>query len=85
MVIALNTRTILSIFRDMKMVKYNNVGWGDDEAVQLAEVLPLCHSATELQLESNELPFERSRPGRSSFLFSTHGRGQRCRRLWLGI
>ena len=48
MVIALNTRTILSIFRDMKVVKYVGVGWGDDEAVQLAEVLPLCTSATEL-------------------------------------
>ena len=41
MVIALNTRTILSIFRDMKELKYADVGWGDDEAVQLAEVLPL--------------------------------------------
>ena len=46
MVIALNTRTILSIFRDMKMIAYSEVGWGDDEAVQLAEVLPLCTSAT---------------------------------------
>ena len=54
MVIALNTRTILSIFRDMKMVKYVNVGWGDDEAVQLAEVLPLCTSATELWLSINK-------------------------------
>ena len=53
MVIALNTRTILSIFRDMKMIKYLDVGWGDDEAVQLAEVLPLCTSATELNVTSN--------------------------------
>ena len=55
MVIALNTRTILSIFRDMKVVKYLNVGWGDDEAVQLAEVLPLCTSATELWLGGNKI------------------------------
>ena len=55
MVIALNTRTILSIFRDMKMVKYLEVGWGDDEAVQLAEVLPLCTSATELNLWRNKI------------------------------
>ena len=55
MVIALNTRTILSIFRDMKMLAYSEVGWGDDEAVQLAEVLPLCTSATELELQSNKI------------------------------
>ena len=55
MVIALNTRTILSIFRDMKMVKYLNVGWGDDEVVQLAEVLPLCTSATLLFLFDNQI------------------------------
>ena len=55
MVIALNTRTILSIFRDMKELKYVEVGWGDDEAVQLAEVLPLCTSATELRLGSNKI------------------------------
>ena len=55
MVIALNTRTILSIFRDMKMVKYREVDWGDDEAVQLAEVLPLCTSATELNLGNNKI------------------------------
>ena len=54
MVIALNTRTILSIFRDMKELEYSLVGWGDDEAVQLAEVLPLCTSATELNLENNK-------------------------------
>ena len=55
MVIALNTRTILSIFRDMKMVKYVDVGWGDEEVVQLAEVLPLCTSATELNLVGNQI------------------------------
>tara|TARA_B100000405_G_scaffold86964_1_gene60232 strand:- start:4 stop:471 length:468 start_codon:yes stop_codon:yes gene_type:complete len=55
MVIALNTRTILSIFRDMKVVKYASIGWGDDEAVQLAEVLPLCTSATELNLGANKI------------------------------
>ena len=55
MVIALNTRTILSIFRDMKMVKYLKNGWGDDEAVQLAEVLPLCTSATELNSPWNKI------------------------------
>ena len=55
MVIALNTRTILSIFRDMKVIKYVGVRWGDDEAVQLAEVLPLCTSATELELQSNKI------------------------------
>ena len=55
MVIALNTRTILSIFRDMKKLTYYQVGWGDDEAVQLAEVLPLCTSATELNLNGNKI------------------------------
>ena len=55
MVIALNTRTILSIFRDMKVIKYVDVGWGDDEAVQLAEVLPLCTSATRLSLGGNKI------------------------------
>ena len=55
MVIALNTRTILSIFRDMKKLEYEKVDWGDDEAVQLAEVLPLCTSATELELNSNKI------------------------------
>ena len=55
MVIALNTRTILSIFRDMKVVKYASIDWGDDEAVQLAEVLPLCTSATELDLKFNKI------------------------------
>ena len=55
MVIALNTRTILSIFRDMKMLRYREVGWGDDEAVQLAEVLPLCTSATVLNLNWNKI------------------------------
>ena len=55
MVIALNTRTILSIFRDMKKLVYKSVGWGDDEAVQLAEVLPLCTSATLLNLGNNKI------------------------------
>ena len=55
MVIALNTRTILSIFRDMKMIKYLRVDWGDDEVVQLAEVLPLCTSATLLDLRTNKI------------------------------
>ena len=55
MVIALNTRTILSIFRDMKELEYRQVGWGDDEAVQLAEVLPLCTSATVLDLAKNKI------------------------------
>ena len=55
MVIALNTRTILSIFRDMKVIKYASIGWGDDEAVQLAEVLPLCTSATMLNLRDNKI------------------------------
>ena len=55
MVIALNTRTILSIFRDAIQLKYNNAGWGDEEVVQLVEVLPLCKSATELYLEGNTI------------------------------
>ena len=55
MVIALNTRTILSIFRDMKELEYRSIDWGDDEAVQLAEVLPLCTSATKLSLERNKI------------------------------
>ena len=59
MVIALNTRTILSIFRDMKELRYMEVGWGDDEAVQLAEVLPLCTSATKLNLVDNKIISDR--------------------------
>ena len=55
MVIALNTRTILSIFRDMKVLTYASIDWGDDEAVQLAEVLPLCTSATLLDLRTNKI------------------------------
>ena len=55
MVIALNTRTILSIFRDMKELVYLGCSWGDDEAVQLAEVLPLCTSATQLDLRGNKI------------------------------
>ena len=55
MVIALNTRTILSIFRDMKELVYINIDWGDDEVVQLAEVLPLCTSATLLDLRTNKI------------------------------
>ena len=38
----------------MKVVKYASIGWGDDEVVQLAEVLPLCTSATELNLDNNK-------------------------------
>ena len=64
MVIALNTRTILSIFRDMKELKYLEVGWGDDEAVQLAEVLPLCTSATELNLAQNKISDRGARPSK---------------------
>ena len=54
MVMALNTRTILSIFRDMKKLTYFQLGWGD-EAVQLAEVLPLCTSAMVLGLNGNKI------------------------------
>ncbi len=55
MVIALNTRTILSIFRDMEVLVYRDCSWGDDEAVQLAEVLPLCTSASVLDLAKNKI------------------------------
>ena len=39
----------------MKVVKYASIGWGDDEVVQLAEVLPLCTSATKLNLSANQI------------------------------
>ena len=35
--------------------RYFKVGWGADEAVQLAEVLPLCTSATALNLGYNKI------------------------------
>ena len=80
MVIALNTRTILSIFRDMKMVKYNKVGWGDDEAVQLAEVLPLCTSATELHLHDNKISDRGAKALAAAF---AEGAMPKLEKLWL--
>ena len=55
MVIALNTRTIIALFRDAETLEYMRLRWGDDEAVQLAEVLPLCTSATKLRLDKNKI------------------------------
>ena len=81
MVIALNTRTILSIFRDMKMIAYNSVDWGDDEAVQLAEVLPLCTSATELNLESNKISDRGAKALAAAF---AEGAMPKLEQLWLG-
>ena len=52
MVIALTTRTILSVFRDATELKYLELGWGDDEVMQLVEVLPLCSSVRMLNLSS---------------------------------
>ena len=55
MVIAINVRTILSVFRDAKVLFYSTVGWGDAEAVQLAEILPLCSQVTDLWVTNNNV------------------------------
>ena len=55
MVITLTTRTILSVFRDAAELKYLELGWGDDELVQLVEMLPFCSSATMLNLGGNQI------------------------------
>ena len=81
MVIALNTRTILSIFRDMKKLQYNKVGWGDDEAVQLAEVLPLCTSATRLVLRNNKISGRGAKALAAAF---AEGAMPKLERLYLG-
>ena len=81
MVIALNTRTILSIFRDMKELTYAMIGWGDDEAVQLAEVLPLCTSVTELSLSSNKISDRGAKALAAAF---AEGAMPKLERLFLG-
>ena len=54
MVIELNTRTIISLFRDVAELGYTELDWSDDEMVQLCQVLPLCHSLTTLMLYKNK-------------------------------
>ena len=39
----------------MTELNFNRLNWGDDEAVQLAVVLPLCAKLTELQLALNQV------------------------------
>ena len=55
LVIEINTRTILSLFRDVEDLRYIKLGWGDAEAAQLCEVLPLCASLEWLQLHGNPI------------------------------
>ena len=54
MVIELNTRTIIALFRDVVELGYTELGWGDAEMVQLCEVLPFCRSLTRLILYKNQ-------------------------------
>ena len=55
LVIEINTRTILSLFRDVEVLMYVGLGWGDAEAAQLCEVLPLCASLKGLSLHANTI------------------------------
>jgi len=55
MVIEINTRTILSTFRDIRDLDYRGLGWGDAEVAQLCEVLPLCRSLRGLNLYGNPI------------------------------
>ena len=55
LVIEINTRTILSLFRDVEKLAYRELGWGDAEAAQLCEVLPLCASLKGLNLHANAI------------------------------
>eukprot|EP00966_Prymnesium_polylepis_P320531 7376914-Prymnesium_polylepis.1 len=55
MVIELNTRIIISLFRDVTELAYAQLGWGDAEVAQLCEVLPFCGSLTNLRLYSNQI------------------------------
>ena len=54
MVIELNTRTIISLFRDVVELGYTGLDWGDAEMVQLCKVLPFCGSLTKLMLYKNK-------------------------------
>ena len=54
MVIELNTRTIISLFRDVVELGYTGLDWGDKEMVQLCKVLPFCRSLTKLLLYQNK-------------------------------
>eukprot|EP00966_Prymnesium_polylepis_P048847 1130514-Prymnesium_polylepis.1 len=55
MVIELNTRTIISLFCDVAELAYTDLGWGDEEVVQLCEVLPFCQSLNKLLLYNNAI------------------------------
>lgn len=55
MVIEINTRTILSLFRDVDALGYIDLDWGDKEVAQLCEVLPLCASLKKLNLAGNAI------------------------------
>ena len=55
MVIALNTRTMVSLFGDLKEVEYMELDWGDEEVAQLCEVLPLCTRLISLNLCGNRI------------------------------
>ena len=54
MVIELNTRTIISLFRDVVELGYTDLDWGDAEMVQLCKMLPFCRSLTKLLLYNNK-------------------------------
>ena len=55
MVIELNTRTIISLFRDVVELGYTGLDWGDKEMVQLCKVLPFCRSLTKLLLYQEQV------------------------------
>ena len=39
----------------MRELNFNRLGWGDNEVVQLALVLPLCAKLVKLTLEANKI------------------------------
>lgn len=47
--------TTFELLGGVTELNFNRLKWGDDEAVQLAVVLPLCAKLTELRLEVNQV------------------------------
>ena len=47
--------TTFELLGGVTELNFNRLNWGDDEAVQLAVVLPLCAKLTELSLLGNQL------------------------------
>ena len=54
-VIELNVKTMCCIFHEVTTLNYADCGWGADEAVQFAEVLPFCKALESLLLVRNSI------------------------------